>query len=121
MVGWLAGWPVGWLAGQALQCYQEAYELDPENVLILNNQAAVYFARKEYDTCVQVCQRAVERATEIMAPFAHKAKIFSRLGNAEHKRGNLAAAIEAYDKSLMEHHSDDVYARRKKVLVRLAP
>ena len=39
---------------QALRCYDEAYELDNENVLILNNKAAVYFAQKDYAKCIEV-------------------------------------------------------------------
>ena len=53
-----------------------------------------------------------------MTSFATISKIFARIGNALHKKGDLAGAVEAYDKSLMEHHSDEVYARRKKVIVR---
>lgn len=52
-----------------------------------------------------------------MTSFTTIAKIFARIGNALHKKGDLAGAVEAYDSSLMESHSDDVYARRKKVLV----
>ena len=37
-----------------MACYDAAYELDNENVLILNNKAAVYFAQKDYDKCIEV-------------------------------------------------------------------
>jgi len=129
---------------QALRCYDEAYELDNENVLILNNKAAVYFAQKDYAKCIEVrtgvgvvsthgtarydvwcvfrqtCNGAIERGRELFTDFSTMAKIFARIGNAEVKRGNLAAAIENYDKSLMEHHSNDVYNRRRKIVVRAA-
>lgn len=101
---------------QALQCYDAAYEMDNENVLILNNKAAVYFAQKNYDKCIETCQTAIERGREIMADFAIIAKIFARIGNAHVKRGDLAAAIEAYDNALMENHTDEVYAKRRKIV-----
>lgn len=101
---------------EALRCYDEAYELDNENVLILNNKAAVYFAQKDYAKCIETCNGAIERGRELFTDFSTMAKIFARIGNAEVKRGNLAAAIENYDKSLMEHHSNDVYNRRRKIV-----
>lgn len=60
------------------------------------------------------CRKAIDRGAEIMAPFALKAKAWARIGNAEQKRGNLAAAIEAYESSLLESHTEDVYDKCKK-------
>ena len=40
--------------------YNEASTLDPENVTYESNKAAVYFEKKEYETCIEVCTKAIE-------------------------------------------------------------
>ena len=39
------------------------------------------------------------------------ARAYERIGNAKAKVGDLAGAIEAYDKSLVESHNDKVRRR----------
>lgn len=39
----------------ALRLYGEALELDPNEILYMTNQAAVYYEMKEYDKCIEVC------------------------------------------------------------------
>lgn len=77
-------------------------------------QAAALYEKSELDECIATCKKALERGAEIMAPFALKAKAWARIGNAEQKRGNLAAAVEAYESSLLESHTEDVYEKCKK-------
>lgn len=77
-------------------------------------QAAALYEKGELDACVATCRKAIDRGAEVMAPYALKAKAWARIGNAEQKRGNLAGAIEAYDSSLLESHTEDVYEKCKK-------
>jgi stress-induced-phosphoprotein 1 len=92
----------------AIACYDEAYSMDNEDILFLVNKAAALMEKGELDECIAVCKKALERGSEVMAPYASKAKAWARIGNAELKRNNLSQAIEAYESSLLESHSDDV-------------
>ena len=78
------------------------------------------FEQGELDACVVTCRRALERGAEVMAPYALKAKAWARIGAAESRRGDLAAAVAAYDSSLLESHSDEVYEKRKRARAALA-
>ena len=89
---------------EALAAYKAAAELDNEDITYLINQAAVHFETGDLDACIATCRAAIERGREIFAPFPLIGKAFTRIGNAEYKRGNLADAIEAYERSLMESH-----------------
>jgi stress-induced-phosphoprotein 1 len=99
---------------QALECYTKACELDPEDITYRLNIAAVQFERADYDACIQTCRDAVTRGREVFASFTLIARAFARIGNALLKKGDLRAAIGAYEDSLTESHSDEVYDKIKK-------
>lgn len=103
----------------ALRLYQEAYELDSEDITYLLNAAAVHFERGQWEEAIATCRRALERGSEVFAPYALKAKAWARIGNAEAKRDNLQAAVEAYESSLLESHTDEVYEKVKKAKAEL--
>jgi stress-induced-phosphoprotein 1 len=103
----------------ALRLYQEAYELDSEDITYLLNAAAVHFERGQWDEAIATCRKALERGGEVFAPYALKAKAWARIGNAEAKRDNLQAAVEAYESSLLESHTDEVYEKAKKAKAEL--
>jgi stress-induced-phosphoprotein 1 len=65
--------------------------------------------------CIDTCKRATVRGGEVMAPFALKAKAWARMGNAHQRLGDLAAALEAYDNSLLESHTEEVADKAKAV------
>ncbi len=91
----------------ALAKYNEAIELDPKNMCFLNNKAAVYFTMKEWDTCIETCQRAVEVGKENFAPFEDRAKALTRCGKAYQKKGDIPKAIETLKESQLEHHKKE--------------
>jgi stress-induced-phosphoprotein 1 len=99
----------------ALAAYREAASLDPDEITYLINESAVHFETGALDECIAVCQRAIERGREVHAPFANIAKAFARIGNAHHKKGNLEEAAAAYENSLLEHRTDDVHEKHKKI------
>lgn len=89
---------------QALAAYDEAIVLDPTNMTFVNNKAAVYFTSKKYDECIKACMEAVEVGQANRAPFEDRAKALTRAAKAYQKKGDLGAAIEMCQKSLLEHH-----------------
>ncbi|XP_041352720.1 stress-induced-phosphoprotein 1-like [Gigantopelta aegis] len=88
---------------EALQCYNRAFELDPTNITLLTNKAAVYFEQGEYDKCIEECEKAVEFGREQRSDFKLIAKALARIGNAYLKKDDLHKAKIYYDKSLSEH------------------
>ena len=101
---------------EALRLYGEADEVNPDgaNISYRLNQAAVHFELKAYDECIAVCTKAIDDGRDSGAAFPMLAKAYARIGNANVRKGDFPAAIEAYERSLMESHSDDVYTRLKR-------
>ncbi|XP_058947745.1 stress-induced-phosphoprotein 1-like [Pocillopora verrucosa] len=92
----------------ALDHYGKAIELDPTNMSFLTNRAAVYFEQGRYDECIEQCHKAIQVGREGKVDYKLIAKAFGRIGNAYSKQEKLKEAIEAYNKSLIEHRSADV-------------
>ncbi len=66
----------------AIQHYNKAMELDPTDVSFLTNRSAVYFETKQFDSCIEDCDQAVERGREVRADFKIIAKALARKGSA---------------------------------------
>lgn len=98
----------------AARLYDQAIELDPDEIAFRNNRAAVFFEEGELDRCVEFCRETLKHAREIRAPFAMIAKVYARMGNAHMKRKDFDAAIEAYEASLAESSSPDVRTRLRR-------
>lgn len=48
----------------ALQHYDRALALDPSNVAVYTNKAAVYFEQQSWEQCLELCDQAVEVGRE---------------------------------------------------------
>jgi stress-induced-phosphoprotein 1 len=79
---------------QALAAYDEAISLDDTNMTYLNNKAAVYFTLKQYNECIDCCEKAVKVGKENRAPFEERAKALTRCAKAWQKKNDLGKAIE---------------------------
>lgn len=87
---------------EAIAAYDEAFGLDPTNVMFLNNKAAVYIEMGESARAIEICEEALEKGKLHRLPFQDRAKIFQRIAGAHLKSNDIAAAIAAYGKSNME-------------------
>lgn len=92
----------------ALKHYQEAIGHDPTDITFYNNIAAVYFEQKDYEKCIEECNKGIEIGRENRADFKLIAKAFSRIGNAYRKLENWVQAKTAFEKSLSEHRTPEV-------------
>jgi len=99
---------------EALAFFTEASEIDDTNMLYLSNRAACMFELKQFDECIAECKKAVELGRQHRSDFKNIAKAFARIGNCQVEQGDLAAALESYDQSLMENHDDKVYQKKQK-------
>jgi stress-induced-phosphoprotein 1 len=94
---------------EALAAFTRAAEIEPTNMAYINNRAACMFELKQYDECIEECKKAMEVGREQRADYQMLAKALAREGNCYYAQEKFAAAIEIYDKSLMEDHDDKVY------------
>ncbi|KAI8957606.1 hypothetical protein F5Y11DRAFT_339069 [Daldinia sp. FL1419] len=104
---------------EAIKHYTKAWELY-KDITYLNNLGAAQFEKGDYQACIEACTKAIEEGRQIYADFKMIAKSYARIGTAYEKQGDLAAAIENYQKSLTEHRTPDTVnklraAERRKI------
>ena len=95
---------------EAIKHYSAAWELH-KDITYLNNLGAAYFEKGDYQECINTCTKAVEEGRERYADFKVIAKSYARIGTAYEKLGDLANAIDYYNKSLREHRTPDVVSK----------
>ncbi|CAG8792938.1 14138_t:CDS:2, partial [Cetraspora pellucida] len=98
-----------------LRHYDKAWELDPTNVSILTNKAAVLFEQENYEECIKICEQAVDVGRENRADFKLIARAYGRIGNAYVKLDKLDDAIKYYGKSLAEHRTPEILAKSNEI------
>lgn len=94
----------------AIAHYSKAWELH-KDITYLTNLSAAYFEKGDYDNAIKACKEAVEYGREVHADFKIIAKAFGRMGSAYEKQGDLASAIDNYQRSLTEHRTPDILAK----------
>eukprot|EP01120_Amphizonella_sp_Union-15-10_P017108 TRINITY_DN9402_c0_g1_i1.p1 TRINITY_DN9402_c0_g1~~TRINITY_DN9402_c0_g1_i1.p1 ORF type:complete len:565 (+),score=142.25 TRINITY_DN9402_c0_g1_i1:49-1743(+) len=99
---------------EALEFYTKAFELDNTNMTYLTNRAAVHFEMQNYERCVEDCLEALEVGKANRAPFENRGRAWYRIGNAKVKQEKYTEAIEAYNKSLLEHRNSETLAALRK-------
>ncbi|TGJ82044.1 hypothetical protein E0Z10_g6719 [Xylaria hypoxylon] len=104
---------------EAIAHYTKAWDLH-KDITYLNNLGAANFEKGDYQACIDACTKAIEEGRMIYADFKMIAKSYARIGSAYEKIGDLALAVENYQKSLTEHRTPDTVnklraAERKKI------
>ncbi len=89
---------------EALQKYEEALQLDENEVTYINNKAAVYFEMKNYDKCIQECDKAIEKSKGGYYDYVKLGKALARKASANLAQGNFDEAIDLYKNSLLENN-----------------
>ena len=92
---------------EALELYNKASELEPKNIQFMNNIAAVYLEQKEYEKCIEMCDKATETGKDNNADFKDIGKAMTRKGTCYHKQKDYDNAIVAFKASLLENRSAD--------------
>jgi stress-induced-phosphoprotein 1 len=87
---------------EALAAYDEAIAIDPTNMTFISNKAAVHFAQKKYDECIEACLAAVEVGKNNRAPFEDRGKAYTRAAKAYQKKKDLTNAIAMCNKAQLE-------------------
>ena len=97
----------------ALEHYSKALELDPSNIAVMNNIAAVYFEQGNYEECRKMCEDAVEKGRDLRSDYKIIAKALGRIGTVHMKQNDLESAIKYFEKSLTEQRTPDILAKLK--------
>lgn len=92
---------------EAIAHYTKAWETH-KDITYMTNRSAAQFEKGDYDACIADCRTAIEHGREVMADFKLIAKAFGRIGTAYEKQGDLAQAIDGYQRSLTEHRTPDI-------------
>lgn len=93
----------------AINHYDKAIEIDPTEVLYYNNKAACYIEKNDFTKAMEVCDKALEVASESgLKDFTKLAKLYARKASVFAKIGNYDDAIKFYDKSLLENQDQKV-------------
>lgn len=104
---------------EALNFYEEAIQLNPNEPLYYNNKAAAYIEMNDLDGALAEIARAEKLFEEgVVKDFVKKAKVLARKGTIYGKQEKWDQAILALEKSLMEDTNqkvkDDLTKFRKK-------
>ena len=80
----------------AIKKYDEALELDNDNLFALSEKAFSLFSLKEYEKTISICEYAIEKH-----PESNMLKnVYVTYGNAIDASNNKEKAIETYDKGI---------------------
>ncbi|GAA6009841.1 hypothetical protein JCM10207_002128 [Rhodosporidiobolus poonsookiae] len=93
--------------------YKQAWDTYPKDITYLNNLAAVYFEKGEYQKAIETCEKAVEEGRDLRADFKLLAKAFGRIGTSYIRLGDYDQGIKYLQKSLTEHRTPDILAKLK--------
>mmetsp|Transcript_2167 Transcript_2167/g.3130 ORF Transcript_2167/g.3130 Transcript_2167/m.3130 type:complete len:452 (+) Transcript_2167:503-1858(+) len=86
----------------ALQHYNKAIELEPDNCIFRLNKASVFIETGSYDECLAECDKAMEIALEKNESNEVKAKIYAKKGNCYFRQKRYEEALKEYDDSAIE-------------------
>lgn len=94
---------------EALNFYEEAIQLNPNEPLYYNNKAAAYIELNELDNALEEIAKAEKLFEEgVVKDFVKKAKVLARKGTIFGKQGKWEEAIAALEKSLVEDSNSKV-------------
>ncbi|QIW98461.1 hypothetical protein AMS68_003979 [Peltaster fructicola] len=95
---------------EAIKHYTNAWEKH-HDITYMTNRSAAQFEKGDYAAAIEDCKQAIEYGREVFADFKVIAKAFGRMGSAYEKQGDLANAVEYYQRSLTEHRTPEILAK----------
>ncbi|KAL9617333.1 MAG: hypothetical protein Q9160_007863 [Pyrenula sp. 1 TL-2023] len=96
----------------AIEHYSKAWEMH-KDITYLTNRSAAEFEKGDYNAAIKTCEEAISEGRLVLADFKLIAKAFGRIGSSYEKLGDLANAIDNYQRSLTEHRTPEILAKFK--------
>ena len=100
---------------EAIEKYEEAMALCPEDPIYVLNKAAACLELKQSEICIELCDKAMDLCQTHHHGFEKKAKVLFRKGNAYAQLKDYDQAIENYKSSLLEHPDFKVKEALRKI------
>ena len=98
---------------EAIAAYDEAFSIDPTNMMYLNNKAAVYIEMGDCERAFEICNEALEIGKANKASYEDRAKVYQRIASAHLKKKDIRAAIDTYGKAQLEFPDKAIAAKIK--------
>lgn len=97
----------------ALEFYEAAFKLAPQNASLLLNQSAVHFEAGNFEKAIEKANEAVDcaRCADKPSDYTFYGKAYARIANSLVKLDRLEEAVRFYNKSLTEHRIADTLTR----------
>jgi len=99
---------------RAISLYNEAIEADPNELTYYTNKAAVYFEMKQFDKCIEECDKAIAKSKEGHYDYIKLSKALARKASAVLAKGNFDEAIDLYQSALLENNDSNIRDQLKK-------
>lgn len=98
---------------KALEYYEAAFKLAPQNASLLLNQSAVHFEAGNFDKAIEKSNAAVDcaRCADKPSDYAFYGKAYARIANSLAKLDRLEEAVKFFNKSLTEHRNAETLSR----------
>lgn len=100
---------------KAIEHYDNAIRLNPNEAIYLNNKAAVYLELEQYDECISICDSALEVLKSQAYDSQKLGKVLARKASAYARKQDYKTAIEWYKNSLLENSDPKVKDEVKKL------
>lgn len=100
---------------EAKALYQEAIDMNPNELTFYTNKAAVHFEEKDFDGCIAECEKAVEKSKEGNYDFMKLGKALARKANALCGKKMFGESIACYKSALLEYNDDGIRIAMKRV------
>ena len=94
--------------------YDKAIETEPNDMIYVNNKAAVFLEEAKYDEAIELCQKALDRRYEMNgalsggASFEKVGKVYSRMAKVYEKQQKFDEALKMYEKALTEDNNRQI-------------
>lgn len=98
---------------QALRYYNEALDMNPDEVIYYSNIGACYIEMKQYDAAIEYCDKGIASTKGRNYDFVKLAKVMARKASALEKNGQMDEALEVYRKALLENSDPTIKTAMK--------
>eukprot|EP00388_Colpodella_angusta_P006393 GDKJ01018938.1.p1 GENE.GDKJ01018938.1~~GDKJ01018938.1.p1 ORF type:complete len:561 (-),score=167.20 GDKJ01018938.1:190-1872(-) len=94
----------------ALELYKKAYDTYPQELIFLNNMAAVYMEMNNLEEAHKVVDEALAKRYDVRCPFETAAKLYQRKASIYTKQNNHAQAVNMLEKAITEDNNKVIRA-----------
>jgi len=98
-----------------LRLYNEAIELNPNEVNYYNNVAAVFFQQEKFEDCIVECDKAIAKSKAGNYDYKKMGKSLARKANALAKIGKFDESISTFKDAMLEDNDHGIKEQMKKV------